>query len=129
MTTPPSHGPRRRQLASQHTVRCVLAPLLTPDGRERWYKLVRGIDVTARGGFAFLGEFMRPGVEVDIPVGGVLVAKEPTGLKRRPTSRWYWTRIPEEGVTGPDSAGWHAGEPDKFPDFRDSVAAALRQEL
>ena len=129
MAIPRPRLPRHRRPATSGTIRCVLEPFRAPDGRLRWYKLVRNVDVALPDGYALGGEFIRAGVEVDIPVGGVLVANEPVGPKRRPTARWYWIRITNSGVPAPGSGDWQAGEAGKFLTFRDDVARALGQEL
>jgi hypothetical protein len=50
----------------------------TASGNERsWLKLVTAVDITKKDGFAFSGEFLPLGKETDVPVGAIVVEKEP----------------------------------------------------
>ena len=79
----------RGRSTTSGTVRCVLELFRAPDGRSRWYKLVRNVATALPEGYTLDGDLIHAGEEMDLPIGSVLVAKEPAGPKRRPLARWY----------------------------------------
>jgi hypothetical protein len=61
------------------TVRIKLKAVNTSGNRNSWFKLVTSVDRSKRDGYAFGGEFIKAGVEIDLPVGSIILEKEPTG--------------------------------------------------
>lgn len=50
-------------------------------GREGWCKKVTSLDPRQRGGYAFVGEFLKPGL-YDLPSGTLVLDVYPTGSAR-----------------------------------------------
>ena len=61
------------------TVRCRIKNEINSGNRKGWSKLVTSVDMTKTNGYAFIGDFIPDDTEVELPVGGVLVQKNPQG--------------------------------------------------
>ena len=69
--------------AAQAPVRVRISLGTASGGRTGWAKQLTGVDATQRGGYAFLGDFLREGL-YDLPVGTLILDVFPNGSPRRP---------------------------------------------
>lgn len=68
--------------AAQAPVRVRISLGTASGGRTGWAKQLTGIDATQRGGYAFLGDFLREGL-YDLPVGTLILDVFPNGSARK----------------------------------------------
>ena len=102
--------------------RVALPRLVASGRREGWYKLVMGVDNRYTDGYTFIGDFLTPDVDHNLPVGGFLVRKVPTGSAKNNVDHFHWGEIPAQG----EAIVW--SEPylrDHFLSFRDDVRGLL----
>jgi hypothetical protein len=67
-------------------------------GRTNWYKIVTGTDSSKSNGYALLGDFVKSGIEVDIPIGAIIVEWIPGGSVNNPTATGYIYRMSADGL-------------------------------
>lgn len=80
----------------------------TSSGNRRgWGRLVTAVDKSKTNGYAFDGDFLPDGKEVDVPLGSVVIEKTPTGSVKN--GSWGWSR----GRVTPDGIEWRAGQRDR----------------
>lgn len=96
--------------------------------RSGWTKHVTNVDMTKTNGYAFEGEFIPGGKEIELPVGAILIQKNPEGSVKNGWWEAEVFRLSEDGTLidlAPDTKyDWK----DDFLSFRDLVAEALEQE-
>ena len=72
---------------------------------------------------ALQGTVIRPNLEMDYPVGAIIVQKRPTGTAQFSTWAWSYAIVPPQN----EDWNWSPECPeDRFITFRDNVAAALQ---
>lgn len=105
------------------TVRTTLPHITASGGRRGWYKLVTSVDVTKSNGYAFEGDFLKSGVELDLPVGSVIISKDPTGSVKNGGHDGYIYVIDEAEFGYSEKFNWDRN----FLSFRDEVANYLKK--
>jgi hypothetical protein len=99
--------------------------------RTSWYKQVTGVDESKKNGYAFDGEFVKTGCEVELEVGVVLIEKEPTGSVKDNGSDGNIYRVTKSAESNCDMPhimrldyfDWNKS----FISLRTAVAEALRE--
>ena len=106
-------------MLARHTL---FSPILTRK-RHGFHKLVLAVNEDYANGYAFsIGMFIPDGVEVDLPIGGIMVRKIPIGPVTRPSATWAYAHVPNHGETWEWSKEYSAKQ---FLTFRDIVAIAV----
>lgn len=100
-----------------------LWPVPASGRRKGNYRLVSDVDLRKKTGWAFDGAWLEAdGREIDLPVGGVVVRKTPTGSNKKQTADWHYALVPETG----EPWDWsEAYDQKRFLSFRDAVAQTL----
>lgn len=91
-------------------------------GRLGFHKTVAAVDEEKKTAYAFIGNFIPNGREIDLPEGAIIVRKTPAGSARNEEFLWSWATVPPDGVS------WQWSEPvsgRSFLTFRDAVKTAL----
>jgi len=60
-------------------MRTKLVPTTTSGNRKSWFKKITAVDQDCKNGYAFAGEFIPDGVEVDLSKGDVVIECRPEG--------------------------------------------------
>lgn len=97
-----------------------------PGQRTGSHRLVFSVDPNRKDGYAFIGEFINSDVEVDLPVGTLIVRQSPNGSNTHPTTTWAYTFVP------PQDKEWQwSEEVDRafFLTFRDTIADLTRKNV
>ena len=105
-------------------VRITLHQPTASGGRKGFHKTVRSIDDKEPSAYAFLGDFIPSGREIDLPRHSIIVRKTPHGSVRNDESLWSWARTPDDGLS------WEWSQPingRQFLSFRDQVHQALQE--
>ena len=92
--------------------------------REGFHRLVKEVDPTKRSAYAFIGDRLESGYELDLPVGAIIVRRTPDGSNQHPQDTFQYTKVLPEGEA------WQWSEPRTkrtFLTFRDEVAQALAE--
>jgi len=110
----------------------------TASGRRKgWMKHVTACDETKNNGYAFDGEFLSDGREIELPVGSIIIRVDPQGSVKNNWQSAHALRLEIDGklteLTPGADADLYPGSPgldwrDDFLSFRDIVCAALRAE-
>ena len=87
-------------------------------GRNGYHRLVNSVDTEKTSVYAFESDWIRPDVEVDLPVGGIIIRKTPTGSNRHPAATWAYATVPAQGEAWEWSEEYEAN---RFLTFRDDV--------
>ncbi len=96
--------------------------------RKGWSKLVTAVDVTKIDGYAFSGVFLNDNTETDVPVGSVVVQKNPQGSVKNGWESGECYVIGSDGKLYTTHTGvfrWR----EKFLSLRDYVAKVLTDPL
>ena len=95
----------------------------TASGRRTgWIKQVTSVDPNGRNGYAFGGEFLRDGVEVDLPVGSILVRVDPEGSVKNAWQSGHILKLEDDGEMVELADGdWK----DDFLGLRDAATEAM----
>ena len=95
----------------------------TASGRRTgWIKQVTSVDPNGRNGYAFDGEFLRDGVEVDLPVGSILVRVDPEGSVKNAWQSGHILKLQADGEMVELADGdWK----DDFLGLRDAATEAM----
>lgn len=96
--------------------------------RKGWSKLVTAVDATKTDGYAFIGQFLNDDTETDVPVGSVVVQKNPEGSAKHGWESGSCYVIGSDGILYTTHSGvfrWR----EKFLSFRDHVARVLADPL
>lgn len=112
-------------------IRMNLSLCYTSGNRKSWFKRVTKVDKTKKDGYAFDGEFLPGDKEIELPVGAVIIEKEPGGSVKNST----WTGKIYVVVAEPDEKRCNAhlalkaryDWQSEFLSFRDMVAEYLQQ--
>lgn len=64
--------------------------------RKSWWKHVKGIDPSQKGGYAYVGDFLKEG-ETELQVGSVLLEVEPCGSVKNGYQDGKLYRVAEDG--------------------------------
>jgi len=94
--------------------------------RRGWTKWVQSVDATKTDGYAFVGSFLND-QEYDLPVGAVLVQKNPEGSAKHGYNNGVCLVVETDGSlrrTHADDFNWYR----QFLTFRDHVAALFPTE-
>jgi hypothetical protein len=90
--------------------------------RKSWIKHVTACDKTKTNGYAFDGKFLPAGVEVDLPVGAVLVRVDPEGSVKNSYQSGHVLQLRPDGELELLASGnWR----DDFLTLRDAVCYAI----
>lgn len=98
----------------------------TASGRRRgFHRHVTAVDSSRKDGYAFEGEFLPDGREVDLPDAAVLVRKSPSGSVKNARDEWA------VGVVLPDGRTLWSEEyrREAFLTFRDAVEGTVNGDL
>ena len=109
---------------AQPTSRHTLYVPKSTNRRQGFIKTVTAVDPSKKDEYAFDGEFIKNGVETDLPVGEVVVKKIPMGSGRNPEFHWQHALAPPEGTN------WEWSERylgTAFLTFRDDVAQQVKE--
>ena len=92
-----------------------------PKGRGRTgsHRTVLSVDTNRADGYAFIGDFINPEVQVDLPVGTLIVRQTPIGSHTHPSTTWAYALTPPPGEAWDWSQEF---ERSFFLDFRDMIA-------
>lgn len=96
----------------------------TASGRRTgWIKHVTEIDATKTNGYAFGGEFLKSGVEAELPAGAVLLYCDPFGSVKNGWKEARVTKLQADGTEHEilEYTDWR----DDFLTIRDAVEGAL----
>jgi hypothetical protein len=61
------------------TVRLTLIPATASGGRVSWFKNLTGVDLAKKNGYAFQGDFLEAGKEIELEIGSIVIEKKPIG--------------------------------------------------
>lgn len=92
--------------------------------RVGWAKHVTGVDPEGKNGYAFSGEFIKTGREVELPEGAFILHVDPAGSVKNSRKEAYITRLQADG----SEERLHEGEydwRDEFISLRQVVEGAL----
>jgi hypothetical protein len=109
-------------------VRTIIKSASTSGNRKSWLKLVTGVDLSKGNGFAFEGDFLKEGIEIEIPVGAIVIEKEPTGSVKNSSHTWNIYRVSPiqiQDVRNPNLEFLEEFKESNFLSFRDYVAGLL----
>jgi len=91
--------------------------------RTGWIKQITSVDSSKRNGYAFEGEFLTAGQEVDLPVGAILVRVDPEGSVKNAYQSGHIYRLQADGeMEELESGDWR----DDFLTLRDAASNALQ---
>ena len=91
-------------------------------GRKGWMKVVTKVDPNGRNGYSFDGEFLTDGVEVDLPVGSVIIRVDPEGSVKNGYQLGNVLKLQADGTMESLEYGdWKSD----FLTLRDAAAKAL----
>lgn len=128
---------RRPTAEPPHVVRCVWENTTASGRRKGWAKLITGIvdddgvHAVARGAKAFVGDYLNEHVEVDLPVGTLILDVEPSGSVKNGTKVASIRRV-EEDPNRP-GMGWFPRVTEQFDwfseflSFRDEAKRVLEE--
>jgi hypothetical protein len=105
------------------TVRTTLPHITASGSRRGWYKLVTSVDTTKSNGYAFEGDFLKSGVELDLPMGSVIISKNPTGSVKNGGYDGYIYVVDSTELGYDEKFDWDRN----FLSFRDAVAGYLKK--
>ena len=104
--------------------RHVFPPIRTaPRRRTGHYLRLQEVDQTLKTAKALVGYYINPNVEIDLPVGAIIVQRRPGGTAKFSTSHWSYAFVPtqaEQWQWSPECTE------DRFITFRDNLTAALQ---
>lgn len=103
------------------TVRMTLPSITASGGRRGWFKLVTSVDKSKTNRYAFEGEFLKSEVEIDLPIGAVLISKDPTGTLKNGGFDGYIYVVEASELCYDEKMDWGRN----FLSFRDKVAEYL----
>lgn len=114
-------------------IRTTVKAATASGGRTSWFKMVTAVDLSKTNGYAFEGDFVKIGVEVEVELGAILIEKEPCGSVKNPHNEGnIWRVVEDETDNGRghhlelvESWSWEKS----FLSFRDAVAKALIREV
>lgn len=89
----------KQTATSPKTVRVVLTNEHASGNRKGWTKLIKKIDMTKANGYAFEGDFLSDG-EHNLPIGGVLIQKNPGGSVKNGYSDGVCLVVRADGTLG-----------------------------
>ena len=94
--------------------------------RTGWIKQITSVDSSKSNGYAFEGEFLTAGQEVDLPVGAILVRVDPEGSVKNAYQSGHIYRLQADGeMEELESGDWR----DDFLTLRDAASDALEENL
>lgn len=104
--------------------RHVFPPIRTAPGKRSGYYLrLRQVDQTLKTPKALVGDYINPNVEIDLPVGAIIVQRRPGGTAKFSTWHWSYAFVPTQAEPwqwSPECTN------DRFITFRDNLTAALQ---
>jgi hypothetical protein len=109
-------------------IRTIIRPATTSGNRKSWLKIVTRVDTSKTNGYAFEGEFLKEGIEIEVPVGAIVIEKEPTGSVKNSSHTWNVYRISPiqiQEVRNPSLEFLEDFKESNFLSFRDYVAGLL----
>jgi hypothetical protein len=68
-----------RKKEEQKIVTVELTPQTASGRRESWFKKVDSVDSSQKGGYAYEGDFLKPGIELELKVGSIIIECSPHG--------------------------------------------------
>lgn len=103
------------------TVRIDLRNAVSSGRRQGWTKHVKAVDLQKTNGYAFQGPFLPDG-QYDLPLGAVVIQKNPCGSVKNGGSLGVCFEVGEEGLQEVLQMDWYT----QFLSFRDAVAERLQ---
>jgi hypothetical protein len=104
-------------------------------GRTGWMKHVTSVDLAKKDGYAFGGRFLNENEQYELPVGSIVIEKEPTGsVKNGSWEANIWRVVATPQIRGDGSptanphlelVNYYKSWSKNFLDFRDEVAQEL----
>ena len=88
-----------------------------------WAKVVTSVDVSAKGGYAFEGQFLPYSREVDVPNGAWVVVSRADGSWRHPHNTIYLIHVHNGEMCIVEEADW----PDEGLSFKERVAELINR--
>jgi hypothetical protein len=67
--------------------------------RKSWFKIVESVDCTKNNGYAFEGDFVKSGIEVELPEGAIIIECQPTGSVKEGGKDGIIHKITSAGLT------------------------------
>jgi hypothetical protein len=113
------------------TIRTIIRPQTRSGNRASWFKLIESVDITKKDGYAFNGDFLKLDQEIELPIGAIVVEKEPVGSVKSGSHEGNIYRVvesPIDDVLNPhleliEYFEWRK----EFLSFRDRVAELLAE--
>jgi hypothetical protein len=96
--------------------------------RKGWSKLVTSVDVTKTDGYAFAGIFLNDNTETDVPVGSVVVQKNPEGSVKNGWESGSCYVIGSDGKLYTTHSGVYKWK-EQFLSLRDRVVKVMADPL
>jgi hypothetical protein len=93
--------------------------------RTGWSKRVENVDESKENGYAFDGEFLPDRKEIEIPVGAIVIQKNPKGSVKNGYNEGKIYRVSEEGSLVDLHPEVEFNWRNDFLTFRDHVAEAI----
>ena len=94
-----------------------------PGRTTGYYMLLREVDHAYKTSKSLIGDYIKPHVEIDLPIGAIVVQRRPSGTAKFASWRWSYAFVP----TQDDQWQWSPEcDNDRFVTFRDNLTAALQ---
>ena len=93
--------------------------------RQEWAKLVTGVDETKSNGYSLIGRFLTTNIELELPVGSIIVKCVPTGSVKHSGKQGELYKLTEDGLELLYKADWKKN----FLSFRDEIVKSINEKI